>query len=291
MTSSRSWPSGPTRSAPARSSWPRRSRPRRSRSWWLAGGSFEALAMERSRDAATRFNGGDLGYFTADIMPEAYDAALKGAKAGQIVGPVRGRRRLRAAARSRTYAPNRPIPLEAARPQIVRFLTYDRIRDLLEKPARQGQGRDPDQARGRRAEGRAARRCAQGPRPGRGAASPREPRNDPQARQARRRQGRAQVDDARGSGRPDPGTGAGPADQRPEARGAEARRQGLARLRGPLARARGAREAGQGREGGQVRHAGLAAGRALPAHAADRRAWSWRPDGPASTSTSATTCW
>jgi len=28
--------------------------------------------------------------------------------------------------------PEQPIALEAARPQIVRFLTYDRIRDLLE---------------------------------------------------------------------------------------------------------------------------------------------------------------
>src|SRR5512141_1473239 len=32
------------------------------------GASFEALAMERSTDAATRFNGGDLGYFTIDVM-------------------------------------------------------------------------------------------------------------------------------------------------------------------------------------------------------------------------------
>src|SRR5690606_12577207 len=35
------------------------------------GASFEALAMERSIDTASRFNGGDLGYFTADVMPEA----------------------------------------------------------------------------------------------------------------------------------------------------------------------------------------------------------------------------
>ncbi len=62
-----------------------------------AGASFEALAMERSTDAATRFSGGDLGYFTTDVMPEAYDAALKDAKAGQIVGPVQGGRRLRGA--------------------------------------------------------------------------------------------------------------------------------------------------------------------------------------------------
>ena len=29
--------------------------------------------------------------------------------------------------------PEQPITLEAARPQIVRFLTYDQVRDLLEK--------------------------------------------------------------------------------------------------------------------------------------------------------------
>ena len=97
-----------------------------------AGASFEALAMERSTDAATRFNGGDLGYFTTDVMPEAYETALKAAKPGDIVGPFQiddgwavvkvEDRRLEA-----------PITLEAARPQIVRFLTYDQVRDLLEK--------------------------------------------------------------------------------------------------------------------------------------------------------------
>ncbi|WP_397403309.1 peptidylprolyl isomerase [Phenylobacterium sp.] len=97
-----------------------------------AGGSFEALAMERSRDAATRFNGGDLGYFTTDIMPEAYEAALKGARPGQLVGPfpVDGGFAL---LRVEDVRPEQPVALEAARPQIVRFLTYDRIRDLLER--------------------------------------------------------------------------------------------------------------------------------------------------------------
>ena len=97
-----------------------------------AGASFEALAMERSRDPATRFNGGDLGYFTTDVMPEAYEAALKGAKPGQLVGPfpVEGGFAL---VRVEDVRLEQPIPLEAARPQIVRFLTYDRIRDLLEK--------------------------------------------------------------------------------------------------------------------------------------------------------------
>lgn len=97
-----------------------------------AGASFEALAMERSTDAATRFNGGDLGYFTVDIMPEAYDVALKDAKVGQVVGPfaVEGGFALVKVEDRRL---EQPITLEAARPQIVRFLTYDQVRDLLEK--------------------------------------------------------------------------------------------------------------------------------------------------------------
>ncbi|MCA3709396.1 MAG: peptidylprolyl isomerase [Phenylobacterium sp.] len=97
-----------------------------------SGGSFEALAMERSLDAATRFNGGDLGYFTADIMPDSYEAALKTAKAGQTIGPfqVEGGWAL---VRIEDRRPEQPISLEAARPQIVRFLTYDQVRDLLEK--------------------------------------------------------------------------------------------------------------------------------------------------------------
>ena len=97
-----------------------------------AGASFEALAMERSVDAATRFNGGDLGYFTTDVMPGAYEAALKTAKVGDIAGPfaVDGGWAL---VKVEDRKPEEPITLEAARPQIVRFLTYDQIRDLLEK--------------------------------------------------------------------------------------------------------------------------------------------------------------
>ena len=97
-----------------------------------AGASFEALAMERSIDAATRFSGGDFGgYFTLDVMPEGYVAALKDAKAGDLVGPfqVEGGWALVRVEEKRQEA---PITLEAARPQIVRFLTYDEVRELLE---------------------------------------------------------------------------------------------------------------------------------------------------------------
>ena len=103
-----------------------------------AGGSFDTLAMQRSIDAATRFNGGDLGYFTIDVMPPAYANALKSAKTGDLLGPFQTDagwvvmkvedRRLET-----------PVSLEAARPQIVRFLTYNEVRDLLEKLRRQSQ--------------------------------------------------------------------------------------------------------------------------------------------------------
>jgi len=96
------------------------------------GASFDALAMQRSTDAATRFNGGDLGYFTLDAMPEAYGAALKTAKIGETVGPFKtdGGFTL---VHIEDRRPEKPISQEEARPQIVRFLTYDEIRTLLNK--------------------------------------------------------------------------------------------------------------------------------------------------------------
>jgi len=96
-----------------------------------AGAAFEPLALRRSTDAATRFNGGDLGYFALDVMPPGYAAALGGAKPGQVVGPFEANGRWAIVkVEDRRLEP--PIPLDAARPQLVRFLTYDRIRDLLE---------------------------------------------------------------------------------------------------------------------------------------------------------------
>ena len=96
------------------------------------GAAFDALAMQRSTDAATRFNGGDLGYFTLDAMPEAYGAALKTAKVGETVGPFKTDGGL-ALVRVEDRRPEKPISIEEARPQIVRFLTYDEIRTLLSK--------------------------------------------------------------------------------------------------------------------------------------------------------------
>ncbi|HYD45481.1 MAG TPA: peptidylprolyl isomerase, partial [Phenylobacterium sp.] len=96
------------------------------------GGSFEALAMERSTDAETRFNGGDLGYFALDVMPEGIATPLQAAKPGDLVGPLQteaGWTILKVEDRR----PEPELTLEQARPQIVRFLTYDQVRDLIER--------------------------------------------------------------------------------------------------------------------------------------------------------------
>jgi peptidyl-prolyl cis-trans isomerase C len=96
------------------------------------GASFDALAMQKSIDSATRFSGGDLGYFTLDAMPEPYGAALKAAKVGETLGPIKTDGGF-AIVRVEDRRPEQPISLEEARPQIVRFLTYDEIRTLLAK--------------------------------------------------------------------------------------------------------------------------------------------------------------
>jgi len=97
-----------------------------------AGAAFEQLAMERSTDAATRFNGGDLGYFTPDVMPETYAAALTGAAPGRVVGPFRTEDGW-VVLRVEDRRPEQANTLEEVRPQLVRFLTFDRIRQLLQE--------------------------------------------------------------------------------------------------------------------------------------------------------------
>jgi peptidyl-prolyl cis-trans isomerase C len=99
----------------------------------LAGGAaFETLAMDRSTDTETKYNGGDMGYFTADVMPEAYGAALQAAHVGDLIGPFQTDQGW-VVMKLEDRRPEQPITLAAARPQIIRFLTYDQVRDLLER--------------------------------------------------------------------------------------------------------------------------------------------------------------
>jgi peptidyl-prolyl cis-trans isomerase C len=96
------------------------------------GASFETLALQRSQDQETRFKGGDLGYFTLDAMAEPYKAALTPAKPGEVVGPFATEAGW-ALVKVEDRRPEPPIALEEARPQIMRFLTYDEIRSLLSR--------------------------------------------------------------------------------------------------------------------------------------------------------------
>ena len=96
------------------------------------GAAFEAVAQQRSTDEATRFSGGDLGYATLDVLPQAYADALRDRPAGSTVGPFQtegGWAVLRVEDRRRETPPT----LEQARPQIVRYLTYEGVRRLLEQ--------------------------------------------------------------------------------------------------------------------------------------------------------------
>ncbi|MGI8841460.1 MAG: peptidylprolyl isomerase [Caulobacteraceae bacterium] len=95
-----------------------------------AGGSFEVLAAERSKDDATRFKGGEMAPTTLDMLPPAYAAALKSAQAGALVGPFQTDAGW-VVARLDGRRQEPPLALDVARPQIIRFLTYDQVKDLI----------------------------------------------------------------------------------------------------------------------------------------------------------------
>lgn len=94
------------------------------------GALFEALAMERSIDQATRFNGGDMNYITTDIMPQAYKTVLTTAKVGDTVGPVQADGGW-AILRVEDRRPEELPTLEEQRPIIMRYLIYNQVAGLL----------------------------------------------------------------------------------------------------------------------------------------------------------------
>jgi len=96
------------------------------------GAAFEAVAAQRSIDDATRYSGGDLGYSTLDVLPGAYATALQGKTPGQVVGPIQTETGW-AVLKVEDRRVETPPTLEQARPQIVRYLTYEGVRQLLEQ--------------------------------------------------------------------------------------------------------------------------------------------------------------
>lgn len=95
------------------------------------GEDFATLAAQVSQDPATRFEGGDLGYFTREgILPGFAQVAFE-TRAGEVSEPFEtefGWHVLTVVDRR-----NQPRPsLEEMRPRIVRFLTMEGIQGLLD---------------------------------------------------------------------------------------------------------------------------------------------------------------
>jgi peptidyl-prolyl cis-trans isomerase C len=124
----------------------------------LQGGAlFEAMAMEKSIDQGTRFNGGDMGYFTTDIMPQVYKPVLATAKTGDTVGPVQTESGW-ALLRVEDRRPEQLPTLEEERPIIMRYLIYNQVAgmlnslrkkakvELLVKPSATSGAQEPDSA-------------------------------------------------------------------------------------------------------------------------------------------------
>ena len=94
------------------------------------GAEFSALAFKYSTDAATRIEGGDLGYIGPAEQPEPFSSTIANTAVGQISSAFQGDsawhvlkvedRRQRA-----------PKTLEEMRPEIVTFMTYSQINKIL----------------------------------------------------------------------------------------------------------------------------------------------------------------
>ena len=96
------------------------------------GSNFEAVAAQRSVDEASRALGGDLGYVTPDLLPLVYASAIANQPSGAVLGPVDAGGRW-AILRIEDRRAETPPTLEQARPVIVRYLTYEGVRQLLEQ--------------------------------------------------------------------------------------------------------------------------------------------------------------
>ena len=96
------------------------------------GAAFEAVAAQRSTDPATKYSGGDLGYSTLDVLPDSFAEALRGQATGQVIGPVEAPNG-GAVLRIEDRRQEAPPTLDQARPLIVRYLTYEGVRQLLEQ--------------------------------------------------------------------------------------------------------------------------------------------------------------
>lgn len=96
------------------------------------GELFEALAYELSKDRASATDGGDLGYFLPEAMPDALREVCQETPVGQIGGPVKteqGWHLVKIEERRDASPPS----MEEMRPKIVQWLMFEEQRRIVEK--------------------------------------------------------------------------------------------------------------------------------------------------------------
>ena len=94
------------------------------------GADFAALALESSIDEGSAGRGGDLGYFTQDMLNDRFTRPVFQAGKGELIGPVKSEFGWHIA----EILDRRPAPqptFETLRPKIVNFMTFDAIQELL----------------------------------------------------------------------------------------------------------------------------------------------------------------
>lgn len=108
-----------------------------------AGRDFAELAVAMSQDQATRLEGGDLGYFTREGVLPAFGSVAFSTPEGEVSEPFRsefGWHILKVVDRRRQPPPS----LEALRPNIVRFYTFDQLEGLIDGLRQQAQIERPE---------------------------------------------------------------------------------------------------------------------------------------------------
>jgi len=101
-----------------------------------AGEDFATLAMTHSIDEGSAERGGDLGYFTQDMLNGRFTRPVFNAGKGERIGPIKSEFGWHIA----EVLDRRPAPqpsFETLQPKIANFMTFDAIQDLL-KELREG---------------------------------------------------------------------------------------------------------------------------------------------------------
>jgi len=94
------------------------------------GTDFATLAKANSIDAGSADRGGDLGYFTSDMLSTDFTKPVFAASKGEIIGPVKSNFGWHIA----KVLDRRPAPqptFEEMRPKIANFMTFDAIQELV----------------------------------------------------------------------------------------------------------------------------------------------------------------